>query len=243
MASRVPPVLQSMRRHLDALYVGDADGRLLAVNDGSGKAAPRFLLGRTVEGCLWRFGAGLPDEVVERLERVCRSEPPLASDDDREPLHRGAYIEILARHAEDVETWSGPCYSAAAGCDFATDHRSAHRVVNLQEPDAHLLKAHLPEWVDAATSWRPMCAVVEEGQAVSICASVRQTVEAYEAGVETAPAFRRRGCAAAAVAAWIRAVGRLGVEPLYSTSWHNAASQQLAASLGLSIIGNDFSVM
>lgn len=43
--------------------------------------------------------------------------------------------------------------------------------------------------------------VVADGHAVSICRSVRQTGEAYEAGVETSPAYRGRGYAPCATTA------------------------------------------
>ncbi|MXY71814.1 MAG: GNAT family N-acetyltransferase, partial [Dehalococcoidia bacterium] len=67
----------------------------------------------------------------------------------------------------------------------------------------------------------------------SVCGSVRITPEAHEAGVETSANARGRGFAVAVVAAWAQAVRALGAEPLYSTSWDNAASQAVASKLGL----------
>jgi RimJ/RimL family protein N-acetyltransferase len=104
-------------------------------------------------------------------------------------------------------------------------------------------RAYLPDWIDVALAWQPLVAALEGRHAVSVCGSVRRTGEAHEAGVDTAPAFRRRGHAHRAVAAWLVEVKRLGREPLYSTSWQNAASQALAASLGLTMFGTDFAVM
>ena len=41
------------------------------------------------------------------------------------------------------------------------------------------------------------------------------------------------------VAGWARAVREAGVEPLYSTSWQNAASRAVARKLALVPFGSD----
>lgn len=242
MTSARNPALESMRRHVDALYTRDANGRLLIVNDGVGEeAAPRFWLGRTPEGCIWRFGASLPADVADALDRVCRTEPPAASADDREPVHRDEYLQILAAHGEIAKVWGGPCYRDHAP-SAPNAGSSARKVVTIDASNVDDLEAHLPDWMDVALQWQPMVVVLDGSYAVSVCASVRRTDEAHEAGVDTAPAFRQRGFARRAVAAWIAEVRRLGVEPLYSTSWDNVASQALATSLGLTMFGSDFQV-
>jgi predicted GNAT family acetyltransferase len=71
---------------------------------------------------------------------------------------------------------------------------------------------------------------------------VRRTARAHEAGVETHPAFRGRGFAVRAVAAWARAVRATGVLPLYSTSWENHGSRGVARRLGLVQLGSDLHV-
>ena len=135
-----------MRLHVEALSVHDDGSRMMAVNEPGGRLAPRFFLGRTLAGNLWRFRTDVP-----------------------------------------------------------------HR--------------------------RPFLAAVEAGHAVSVCASVRITRSAHEAGVETLPAYRQRGHAVSVVAAWAMAVRKLGALPLYSTSWDNIASRQVAASLGMQMLG------
>ena len=67
-------------------------------------------------------------------------------------------------------------------------------------------------------------------------------VAAHEAGVDTLEAYRRRGYAASAVAAWALAVRALNLVPLYSTSRDNEASQGLARRLGLVQYGVDYHV-
>jgi len=237
-----PSALDMMRRHVDALFTRDAEGRLLAVNDGEGGAAPRFFLGRTREGCLWRFAAGLPSAVARELEHVCRNEPPLDGDGGRVPAGRDEYLRILGADGQVGKVWVGPCYCRPTTAASGSETRSVPGLHLIDESNIGLLKAHLADWVDVAMQWRPTVVSLENGNAVSVCASVRKTGEAHEAGVDTAPAFRRRGFARVAVAGWLAEVNRIGAEPLYSTSWENEASQRLAATLALTMFGVDFHV-
>jgi len=87
-----------------------------------------------------------------------------------------------------------------------------------------------------------MFAIIEDGRAASLCASVRKTAAAHEAGVETAPSYRGRGHAARAATAWALAVRTMGLVPLYSTSWRNEASRAVARKLGLIHFGNDLHI-
>ncbi len=84
-----------------------------------------------------------------------------------------------------------------------------------------------------------MAAALEDSKAVSVCASVRLTPRAHEAGVSTHPDFRGRGHAARAARAWARLVRHLRRIPLYSTSCDNVASLALARKLGLREFGVD----
>ena len=85
-------------------------------------------------------------------------------------------------------------------------------------------------------------AVIVDGQAAAVCASVRITDAAHEAGVETLEGYRRKGYAVAVVSTWASAVEKMGVLPLYSTAVENVASQKVAARLGLSQYGADFHI-
>jgi predicted GNAT family acetyltransferase len=84
-----------------------------------------------------------------------------------------------------------------------------------------------------------MFALVVDGHAVAVCASVRHTSVADEAGVDTAASFRGRGFAGQVAAAWAQAVRAESRIPLYSTSWQNDASRAVARKLGLAQFGSD----
>jgi predicted GNAT family acetyltransferase len=68
---------------------------------------------------------------------------------------------------------------------------------------------------------------------VAACYSARSSPIAREAGVWTEEAWRGRSFGTLVVAAWRNEVVRTGAQPLYSTSWDNAASLALARRLGL----------
>ncbi|MEX2393769.1 MAG: GNAT family N-acetyltransferase, partial [Actinomycetota bacterium] len=81
-----------------------------------------------------------------------------------------------------------------------------------------------------------------DGRAVAWCFSSRDIGEAVQAGVETKEEFRGRGFAPRVVSTWGAAMKDRGVEPIYSTSRANLASQSVARKLGLICIGSDFNV-
>lgn len=240
MSRRSP--LSLMELHVQSLFTHDASDRLLAVNDGAGGAPPRFFLGRTEEGCCWRFSADLPASIAERLEAACADEPPRRPGDPDLPRARQRYVEILAATEEVRTEWAGPCYAQPADAAHAAGAADGDGIQLIDESNADLLDAHLPDWKDVALRWQPMVVTVHQGAAVSVCAAVRRSDAALEAGVETVPEFRRRGFGRHAVRRWIAEVRRIGLEPLYSTSWQNEASQHLALSLGLEMFGVDFHV-
>jgi hypothetical protein len=215
-----------MRLHARALFTHDARGRLCRVNEPNGATAPRFFLGRTVTGNEWRFRDDVADDVVEELEALCRREPPgLVTN----PLQVDAtpYTAVLERHAPVRAMWTGPSYR------FPPLFRGSTDTILVTDRNVDVLRLHFAAWLDEVACRQPFVAYIDNNMAVSVCCSVRITSAAHEAGVETAAEFRGRGYGARVVTAWAREVSKLGSVPLYSTSWQNAASRHLAATLGL----------
>jgi RimJ/RimL family protein N-acetyltransferase len=224
-----------MRIQIETLFTHDAAGRLISVNEPSGKAAPRFFLGRTKGGNEWRFRHDVDAELVGKLEALCAAE----GDDGellRPPYGSTRYEAVLARAAPVHRVWAGPAYR------FPADIAPTSDTVVITADDLDLIRLHFADWVDEVAFRQPFLALVQDGRAVSICCSVRTTTAAHEAGVETHEAFRGRGYAARIVSAWARAVRDLGPIPLYSTSWQNTASQAVAAKLGLVRYGTDLHI-
>jgi hypothetical protein len=248
-----------MELQLDALFASDAQGRLLHPRwaGGEAEAPPRFFLGRTRHGHLWRFASDVePARVAEvaRLVALERLDRPL----DQPPERLEAIRARLSLDAPAECTFHGPAFR------FPTD------LARRPDPDVVILTPEqesgqgdpavlgdaggldltpfvgtpiglsgLPALTAVTTARRPCAVLLEGGRAASICFVAARSARAAEAGVVTLPGHRGRGLGSRAVAAWARAVAGAGLLPLYSTEWSNRASRALAARLGLMLYGVD----
>lgn len=225
---------------VEALFTHDSAGRIVAINEPGGWPAPRFFLGRTRMGNLWRVRHDVPEATAWRLEALATSEP--AHDDLRvEPRHIADYLEALRADGEEPVITSGPAYRfpdalppPPTGITWIT--RANLDVLRLLDWDLDALAAGELE------AWAPMAALVEDGAAVSLGFSARLTERVAEAGVNTLPAYRGRGYAPTVVTAWAHAIRATGRIPLYSTYWSNLASQAVARKLGLIQYATDLSL-
>lgn len=221
--------------HVRALFTHDARSRLLCVNQpwGVGDPAPRLFLGRTREGCLWRFRADLPAALTDELEALCADEPA-GPESDASPRHAEEYARLLGGHAPVRGREAGPAFY------FTEYAEPSGPLLVVTEANAEVLRGGFEEFAEELSSAQPFVALAEGGRVVSVCRSVRVTDEAHEAGVETLPRFRGRGFARDATAGWARLVRALEAVPMYSTAWENAASRALARKLRLTQFGSDF---
>jgi hypothetical protein len=228
---------------VSTLFVCDADRRLRYIREpGYEEAeldpAPRFFMGRTLEGNVWRFRHDLPDDVVHDLEQLCRSEPIAVNLADS-PMNAAAIREVLHAHAPITHEERGPAYWIPDGV------QAPAQVVLVSEANAYLLEANFPWKLTSRSGFKtgPLTAAVLQGSAVSICYCARLTAQAAEAGVETVEAARGHGYASAAGDGWASVVHQRGLIPLYSTSWENVASQGVARKLDMVRYGEDWSIM
>lgn len=224
-----------MRIHIEALFTHDARGDLVRVNEPNGVPAPRFFFGRTAAGDVWSFRHDVEPDVRAELEAVIGSDAHRGGGADSS-IDPALYQDILSRCAPIERTEGGPAYS------FPEQLPRAGDAIRVSNDNAELLTRHLAPWLPDVQLSQPMFVVACDGHAVAVCGSVRQTGEAYEAGVETVLAYRGRGYAARAVAAWAGVVRALGRVPLYSTSWQNTASQSVARKLALIQFGSDLHI-
>ena len=70
--------LDSILELLEMRFEYDTLGRI--VQSRSGGVTPRFVLGRSREGCVWRFSARVEPEIVRRVAKLAGREPALADD-------------------------------------------------------------------------------------------------------------------------------------------------------------------
>lgn len=241
VAAPHPSALALMERHVEALYTHDAGGRILRVREHDGAPAPRFFLGRTVDGAVRRYRHDV-DDVLRRELEAASADHEFPDDTDDPGAAAAAelarYAAILARSASVERTEAGPAFAFPAELPAPYDARG-DAVVRVTEANVALLRPLLPAWVPDVHRSPPLMALVVDGRAAAVCGSVRITPRAHEAGVETAPPYRGRGYAPRVAAQWARAVRTLGIEPLYSTSWQNAASRVVARKLGFVTFGSD----
>lgn len=233
MIKAPPSHLDLMQMHVRVLFKHDENQRLTVVNQWNGGTVPRFFLGRTLKGNVWRFHKDLPDTLVNDLSALCLKESATLLD---EPEFKAKYLELLSSHAEINHVWQGPAYYGAKALT------SPSNTVAITEANTGLLRSSLKDWIPDVPYWQPFMVSVEDGQAVAVCATVRSIAEAAEAGVETAASYRRKGHAANAVASWVNALLEKNLIPLYSTSWGNKASQGIAKKLDFSLYGTDFHI-
>lgn len=223
---------QRMSIVVNALFTHDAAGRMVRVNEPDGDVAPRFFLGRTREGHVWRFRNDLPDEVVKALEVLCEREPVHLGTISEQPVQLEAIRRELAEHMPLGDVYTGP--------EFYFPERIlqpsgviAQRMMHAQ---AASLAPHF-RWAIPLLDAVPVWAVEQDGVVVSLCFSSRTTLVADEAGVYTLEAHRGKGYAPAVVAAWARSIHALQRMPLYGTTWDNLASQRIAKKLNLTAFG------
>jgi GNAT superfamily N-acetyltransferase len=243
-----PDDLALLALQIEALYRSDQAGGLLTINEPGPEAdqpdAPRFFLGRTRQGNLWRFRHDLPADLTQALDELCRAEP-VAADLTLPPQQAEAIRTLLRNHAPIESEYQGPAFWIPETASAETAAASPQAtVVRLTAENQHLLTTTLPEmlpwpWLQVRS---PALAAVVDDQAVAICFCARLTDHVAEAGVETAPAFRGRGYASTVVAAWATTLRQTARLPLYSTWWANHASQAVARKLGMILYGEDWSV-
>jgi hypothetical protein len=144
------------------------------------------------------------------------------------------YAAILSRSATVENSEAGPAFSFPVELPGPSES-----VIRVTASNAGILRPYLSAWLPDVKLSAPLFALIVKGQAAAVCASVRITPQAHEAGVETAAAYRGRGYAGEVARAWAQAVREVGAEPLYSTSWKNTASRAVARKLGLVQFGSD----
>jgi len=224
-----------MRLHVEALFTHDDHGDLVSINDPGGRPAPRFFIGVTRDATVRRFRHDVSDDLRRELDAECERSP-LHQSDLASPAVQARFEAILARSGPVERTWAGPAFC------FPKELPTLGNVVRVTEQNADLLSPLLEPWLGDAALCQPMVALSVSGCAVAVCCSVRRTAAAHEAGVETAPSYRRRGYAAQVVTAWAATARAIGRVPLYSTSWQNAASLAVAHRLSLLHFGSDLHI-
>lgn len=224
------------------LFTHDEQGRLRYIpepgyDESELYPAPRFFMGRTTQGNIWRFRHDMPEDLIYTLEQLCQQEP-VAQDLTTLPKQAAAIRAALNKQQDITEEVRGPAYWVPDGLPLADN------AVLISEGNKGLLEAHFAWAIRSPSNFRvgPIVVAIVDGTAVSICHCARITDRAAEAGVETVEGYRGRGLAGTAVSKWAAIIRKQGRIPLYSTSWDNISSQSVARKLGMVCYGEDWSI-
>lgn len=205
--------------YLHTGYRLDGAGRIVSTREPDPRPGPLLTLVRGRRTVLHAVHADLPAETAREIARLAAQEVP---DDPRtEPLYADQYRSLLGGRVRSGPAFAFPLQLPAV---------EGPLLIEQYEPLARHFEGWTPQEVPGRT---PIAAVLQDGDAVSVCCCARRSDEAAEAGLETAAPFRGRGLAAQVVIAWAAAVRASGRIPLYSTEWSNEASLSVARKLGL----------
>ncbi|WP_433752100.1 GNAT family N-acetyltransferase [Paenibacillus amylolyticus] len=218
--------MEMLKIQASTLYTMNEQQRLVSINEPGGGQAPAIFIGMASAGSLIYYHEQLSSELVDELGKDC--ELPLD-------------IPKLIRKVETFEpvnrVWMGPAYAFPEISDEWNQ-----KVQLIGQEQRYLLAEHFPELTDHLHDKWPVATYVIVDSAVAVCCSARLSDHGAEASLYTAPGYRGRGYAAETVKCWQHYVKERGHLPIYSTSWDNLASQQVARKLGLIQFGVDFSI-
>ena len=221
--------LHLQRIRIETLYVVDRSGDLLTSFEPhmpARREAPALHLEWTDSDFVCALRRGLPDSMRSAALRVLADRWPFP--DTKQP----PAVSDLLRLVAGTGRWSsGPVFVVPDGLSVDP------HVTAVTGENAEVLQGDFACWRESIEVEQPAFASVVDGQAVSICGSVRRSGSGVEAGVDTLEPHRRQGHGRRVVAAWGAAARREGLTAFYSTQWENAASIGIANSLNLNKIG------
>ncbi|MEO2204567.1 GNAT family N-acetyltransferase [Paenibacillus pabuli] len=215
-----------MKIQVQTLYTMNMQQRLTGINEPEGGQAPALFIGMTSAGLLSYYHEHLPPDLMDQL-----------ASDVKLPLDIPKLLEKIEAFRPVKDMWMGPAFV------FQEKWNEWHSLVQLiDHHNTILLAEHFPDLTGRLHAKAPVVAYVIENSAVAVCCSARISVLGAEASLYTMPAYRGYGYGVEVVKCWQYHVQEGGRIPLYSTSWDNLSSQQVARKLGLFQYGMDFSV-
>jgi len=179
-----------------------------------------------------RCHSELPPSLCQQLQTLVQEFSSNQRSDLVEQLRDE--IQDAGFRAEAIRT--GPAYWISAPQVL---HPSC---VAITEENQTLLQPDFSDWLADVRYQQPFVACLIDGTVAAVCASVRITDRAHEAGVETLKTFRRKGYGQLAVSGWANRVQDTGALTLYSTSDDNLASQGTTSALNMTLIGEDYQI-
>ena len=239
----------ALATHLATSFVFDEAGRIVRNADPDRGAAPRLYIGGCATGNVACLRADVGAEAARAIQGLVDDEPPLDAP-GRAPKHVDDYVALLAADTPVEQHGTGVNYCFPSSFEYPDDVRTVRSDAGAAElarlgltPDRELPAPLVAiGFSTVAALWPPWCVALHDGEIASLVETVRIGPAGAEAGVNTVPALRGRGFAAAATAGWAMSPSLGGRTRFYSTSASNRSSQRVAERLGLRYIGASFSL-
>jgi RimJ/RimL family protein N-acetyltransferase len=223
-------------------------GRLVEGSSPDRPVAPRLWIAGSAAGNVVRCRVDVGAAAAQAIEALVAHEPPMRAE-HHAPRHLDDDVQILEAEAavEDVSRELTYVFPATMRHWHEGPVVRSHTVEGLQLLE-QLEASGMPEafaamgFGDARDLWPPWCIALEGDAVAAIAFAARLSPLAAEVGVATAPAFRRRGLAAAAAAEWASLPELDDRTLFYSADAENVSSQHVAERLGLALLGPSLSI-
>lgn len=228
---------------VETLFVTSRSGRIVHCAGPDRAPAPRLHLAIGADGAIVRIRDDIEPSIAHAIEALAAREfsvtqasaMPRFSAEYRqllgmsEPLtdHHFGVVHQLPRQT----SWNGDativCHGTRQG-----DALIAKIARDGMPPD--LVEAG---FVDLSHFWEPWCVATVDEKIASLAFAVRLGEQGAELGVNTLPAYRRHGLAAAVTAGWSTLAALQRRALFYATHRDNLSSQRVIARLGLPFLG------
>ncbi|RMC31353.1 GNAT family N-acetyltransferase [Paracoccus alkanivorans] len=224
---------------MQTLFVLD-NGRIRRENDPDRSAGPRFWLAGCRSGNIVSIGAEVNDDVAAEVASIAKLEVPFGDVGGRLRYHERYNALLCPATVEYGLVYRLP-HSLPLASSAVLIESESERGKGLYED---LAVNGMPQgMIDlgfrrASDLWPPWCAVMVNDEVASIAFAARISEVGAELGLATAKAYRGRGLALAAVAAWSSLAPLQKRHLFYSTDRSNTSSRKVASKLGLPFVGN-----
>jgi len=222
----------------------DEAGRLSQYPGGDAQAVPRFYLGRTVQGNVWRFSADVPRDVLIDLARWAGLERPLGPGGASglvPPPPPERWPHILARLGAEPLVGFGSAWAVLRPPDGGLwAPSSVGRVFRLNAGNVRTLGKEFADARDAANRGEMCFVKLLDGEVVSSCHTQCHLPSGEtELEVFTLSAYRGGGHARDVLWHWLESVRREGGVPVARSTWEDDSFLQFARRSGFKLWGED----
>ncbi|TCZ80876.1 GNAT family N-acetyltransferase [Paenibacillus albiflavus] len=216
-----------MNIQASTLYVLNEDSRIIRINERTSISPPAIFIGKTKSSTYTYFRHDIPQFVIDEVNAYTSDSIPIIE-----------LCRVMEKYHNVTNLWIGPAYRFKQVEIMGVDSS----ITLIDVSNKHLLIKYYGHLITELEDRAPIVAYIVNEEAVSVCCCARKTRRAAEASLNTAEPFRGQGIAQKVVHHWGNEIFRLRLIPIYSTSWDNLSSQQVAQKLGLVQFGMNYSI-